>query len=67
MREMLFNSDQVPTVEARLHLSTVCEYEVPRLVPFALGEVEYVVAKRGGGRVVAPDENGTPSPDFLKN
>jgi hypothetical protein len=39
-REMLFGSDQVPAVKARLHLGVVCKHQMLCVVTLALGKVE---------------------------
>src|SRR5215467_15636583 len=50
--ELLFGSDQVPTVEARLHLGVERERQVLRIVALALRKVEYVIGDRRSTGVV---------------
>src|SRR5262249_62217946 len=60
-------SDQAPAVEARLHLGTVCERQVLRVVALALREVEYMVGDRHGAGVITCGKNGSECPSFLSN
>src|SRR5215467_1892650 len=65
--ELLFGSDQVPAVEARLHLGIVCERQLLRVVALALRKVEYMVGDRCGAGVITCGKNGSKCPSFLSN
>ena len=71
VRELLFCSDQVPAVEAPLHLDVVCQRQVLRAVlrvlALALRKVEYVVGDRRGAGVVARGEKSSPCSCCLSN
>jgi hypothetical protein len=64
--ELLFGSDQIPTVESRLHLGAVRHRHIS-VVALALRNVEYVVGDRRGARVVTCGKNGSQRPFFLSN
>src|SRR5215472_3713428 len=65
--ELLFGSDQVPAVEARLHLGVERERQELRIVALALRNVEYVIGDRRSTGVVPVGQNGSKFPCFLSN